>query len=249
MHHLGSPDSGPPQRRLVQYFDQEFHGLPSKRERMFSVYDLALSSTVSVLLALSAITTPNDSRQSPSRRDRVYSWLFYGARVSILVSSVLPNEQSGLLNMFRQAFVLALTCLPRHWRNQLKTVRNVVLLAAWAVYAYRDIWPLATYDLTAIDGAEGNLLWVKIGLLTVAAIVLPLISPRRTDDPEARQEQKASIFSLMTYGWLDSLIWRAQHLRHLPFDDLPPLAEYNSVQHLVETSYAVSAYRALSGFA
>ncbi|KAI1790046.1 P-loop containing nucleoside triphosphate hydrolase protein [Ganoderma leucocontextum] len=209
-----------PQQRSVQPFDQELHQPPSKREEMFNIYDLALSATVSVLLALSALTTPIYPPQSPNRRDRIYAWLFYGARISVL------------------ALVLALTCLPSRWRNQLKIPRNLVLLAAWAVYAYRDIWPLATYDLTPIDGPEGSLLWVKIGLLTLAAIVLPLISPRQTGDPHARPEQRASIFSLVTYGWLDSLIWRAHHLRHLPFDDLPPLAEYNSIQQLVQDSSA-----------
>ncbi|PIL29368.1 ATP-binding cassette transporter [Ganoderma sinense ZZ0214-1] len=204
----------------IQHFTRELHQLPNEREEMFSIYDLALSATLSVLLSLFAITTPNDSPQSPNHEDRAYSWLFYGARISILV------------------LVLALTCLPSRWRNQFKVFRNIVLLATWAVYAYRDIWPLATYDLTPIDGAEGNLLWAKIGLLTLAAIVLPLISPRRTDDPDARPEQRASIFSLVTYGWLDSLIWKAQHSRHLPLEDLPPLAEYNSVHKLVEESYA-----------
>ncbi|KAM5539773.1 hypothetical protein V8D89_006586, partial [Ganoderma adspersum] len=215
----GGPTVGCSRQRSIQHFHQEPHQLPSEREEMFSIYDLALSATVSVLLALSAMTTPNDSPPSPSRRDRVYSWLFYGARISIFV------------------LVLALTCLPSRWRNQFKVFRNIILLATWAVYAYRDIWPLATYDLTPIDKAEGNVLWAKIGLLTLAAIVLPLISPRRTDDPDARPEQRASIFSLITYGWLDSLIWRAQHLRHLPLEELPPLAEYNSVHKLVEDSY------------
>ena len=140
-----------------------------------------------------------------------------------------------------QTIVLGMMCLPRRWRTRLSIPRNIILLAMWAVYAYRDIWPLATYDLAPIDGGEGNLLWAKIGLLTLAAIVLPLISPRLTDDPTARPEQNASIFSLVTYAWLDPLIWRARHMRYLPLDDLPPLAEYNSTEHLVAASYPVGA--------
>ena len=240
----GGHTVGRSQQRPIQHFHQEVLQILTEGEKMFSIYDLALSATISVLLALFAMTTPDDSPPSPSRRDRVYSWLIYGARISILVRNILvqPLSESLTIQVFCQVLVLALTCLPSRWRNQLKVFRNIILLATWGVYAYRDIWPLATYDLTPIDEAEGNVLWAKIGLLTLAAIVLPLISPRRTDDPDARPEQRASIFSLVTYGWLDSLIWRAQHLRHLPLDDLPPLAEYNSVHKLVEDSYAVSAH-------
>lgn len=48
----------------------------------------------------------------------------------------------------------------------------------WAVYAYRDLWPLATCYLAPAD--EGNaLLWTKFALLTVAAVVVPLTLPRK----------------------------------------------------------------------
>ena len=46
----------------------------------------------------------------------------------------------------------------------------------WIVYAYRDLWPLATFTLVPMDVAEGVLLWVKISILTTAAIILPLVS-------------------------------------------------------------------------
>ncbi|TBU52681.1 P-loop containing nucleoside triphosphate hydrolase protein [Dichomitus squalens] len=215
------PESQP---RDIHPFDRESrHSIesPSKTNAMFSIYDLVLTLDVLALLVLFAVTIPVVPPHFPSRERRIYPWLFYGARIAAF------------------ALVLGMMCLPRRWRTRFSIPRNIILLAIWAVYAYRDIWPLATYDLTPIDGAEGNLLWAKIGLLTLAAIVLPLISPRHTDDLDARPEQRASIFSLVTYGWLDPLIWRAQHLKHLPFEELPPLAEYNSTDHLVETSYAL----------
>ena len=55
----------------------------------------------------------------------------------------------------------------------------VTLITAWAVYAYRDVWPLMTYDLKPLDAAEGPILWAKIGILSLAAIVIPLTRSRK----------------------------------------------------------------------
>lgn len=54
-----------------------------------------------------------------------------------------------------------------------------VLLVVWGVFVYRDVWPLATFTLSPLDAAEGALLWVKLAILTLAAVVIPLIVPRR----------------------------------------------------------------------
>ena len=36
-----------------------------------------------------------------------------------------------------------------------------------------------TFTLRPLDAREGTLVWIKIGLLAVAGIVLPLTSPRQ----------------------------------------------------------------------
>lgn len=63
-----------------------------------------------------------------------------------------------------------------------------VLLITWAVYLYRDVWPLATFNLTPADAAEGLMLWAKLGVLSVAAAVVPLFMPREyvPVDPSVR---------------------------------------------------------------
>ena len=53
----------------------------------------------------------------------------------------------------------------------------MLLLLTLGVYVYRDIWPLATYFLQPEDRAEGNILWIKISLLAVTAIIIPLFIP------------------------------------------------------------------------
>ena len=122
--------------------------------------------------------------------------------------------------------------------------RAILLLAVWSIYAYRDILPLAIYGRTPQDEGEGNILWAKIGLLTFAAIVLPIISPRHprtmTTESNLGPEQTASILSLVTYAWLDPLIREAQKRPNLPVDEMPPLAEYNRIGYLMDTCHKVS---------
>ena len=55
----------------------------------------------------------------------------------------------------------------------------LLLLVTLSVYAYRDIWPLLTFTLFPEDASEGVLLWEKIGLLAVAGIIIPLVTPRQ----------------------------------------------------------------------
>ena len=63
-----------------------------------------------------------------------------------------------------------------------------LLLGTFSVYAYRNIWPLLTYTLSPVDAYEGALLWIRIGLLAFAAVVIPPLVPRQYNpiDPEAR---------------------------------------------------------------
>lgn len=54
---------------------------------------------------------------------------------------------------------------------------NLILLVTLSIYAYRDIWPLATYYLEPEDIAEGNILWIKITVLAISAVIIPLFIP------------------------------------------------------------------------
>ena len=142
-------------------------------------------------------------------------------------------------------------------RHRLSVYRAIILLAVWSIYAYRDILPLAIYGRSPEDEGEGNILWAKIGVLTFAAIVLPIISPRHPPPPENPEdtpateqaettentlgpEQTASVLSLVTYSWLDPLIREAQKRPNLPVDEMPPLAEYNRIGYLMDTCHKVS---------
>ena len=52
-----------------------------------------------------------------------------------------------------------------------------VLFGTWLIFAYRDLFPLATFTLSPIDVEEGWLLWTKVGILTFVATIIPIIIP------------------------------------------------------------------------
>lgn len=66
----------------------------------------------------------------------------------------------------------------RRWGAVANKHLVTLLLFTFAVFAYRDVWPLATYTHVPMDLSEGALLWVKLGVLTLSAIVVPLCIPR-----------------------------------------------------------------------
>lgn len=68
---------------------------------------------------------------------------------------------------------------PVKWSNALTRQANTLFLISFAVFGYRDLYPLATFDLTPLDFEEGWIVWVKIALLFALGIVIPLAIPRR----------------------------------------------------------------------
>ncbi|KAI9431381.1 hypothetical protein H4582DRAFT_2085045 [Lactarius indigo] len=110
-----------------------------------------------------------------------------------------------------------------------------LLLGTFSIYAYRDIWPLLTFTLSPVDASEGPLLWVRIGLLAFAAIVIPLLIPYQyIPDPlqVINPEQTASLLSMMLYTFLDPIVFLAYRVPHLSHDMLPPLADYDYTKNL-----------------
>ncbi|KAH9912641.1 uncharacterized protein B0H18DRAFT_889646 [Fomitopsis serialis] len=179
------------------------------------------------LLTLSIFTAVFTSRQVSSPLNskvlpHVALCLTYGYTSLLGVLSVAVNARSAKLATHHLALVLAFT---------------------WVVFVYRDIWPLATYTLQPIDGAEGALLWGMFALLTVAGVVVPLLVPRQYTPADPKNawkpipEQTASLLSMMLFLWLDPTVFEAYKVPHLPIEKLPPLADYDSAKHLVKRSF------------
>ncbi|PCH35071.1 hypothetical protein WOLCODRAFT_145639 [Wolfiporia cocos MD-104 SS10] len=152
----------------------------------------------------------------------------------------------GQCTAFAYASVLALVTLASGPKSSEIASRHLshLLLLTWAVYVYRDVWPLATYTHSPADAADGVLLWVKFALLTFAAVVMPLCTPHQYVplDPEEKMTphptQTASILSNILYTWLDSTVIEAQRVSHLDFDRLPPLADRDHSKILVKRSFS-----------
>ncbi|OCH87305.1 multidrug resistance-associated ABC transporter [Obba rivulosa] len=119
---------------------------------------------------------------------------------------------------------------------------STILVVTWGVYVYRDVWPYATFILSPAD-AEGWQLWTKIILLSVAGVAVPLLTPQQyiPIDPnnpmDPIPEQTVSIFSLTLYFFMDALVMRAWRTKHISIDELPPLADYDNIRHLVKRSF------------
>ncbi|THU95701.1 P-loop containing nucleoside triphosphate hydrolase protein, partial [Dendrothele bispora CBS 962.96] len=138
--------------------------------------------------------------------------------------------------------VLALLSLftKRRWSTILIRHVNTVHLVAFVVYAYRDLYPLTIFDQTPQDASEGSVLWARIGLLTLATIVIPLVIPRQyvpynPEKPEEpNPEQTASLLSLTLYTFMDPIVfkaWKASKVQ-LEREDLPHLPDYDHSYNL-----------------
>ncbi|KAF9516655.1 hypothetical protein BS47DRAFT_1371638 [Hydnum rufescens UP504] len=136
---------------------------------------------------------------------------------------------------------LTLTTRPRI-RGHIGTHLSVLLFAVFCMYGYRDLWPLATFTLDPVDAAGGWLTWSRITLLGLASI-LPLVTPRiyvpidplNPNDP--LPEQTASPLSFMTFAFMDPTVKTAYKYPHLPYDRLPPLADYDRSTYLKAKSF------------
>ncbi|TFK76776.1 hypothetical protein BDN72DRAFT_873327 [Pluteus cervinus] len=130
------------------------------------------------------------------------------------------------------------------WGRRSRTHQAFLLLVVFAVYFYRDIFPLATYTMVPLDLHEGWVLWSKITILTLVSIVIPLIIPQQyipvdpKDPSEApHPEQTASLLSQITYSYLTNFIWSSQKRAKTTQDDLPPQCDYDRASYLKARSF------------
>ncbi|KAF9021407.1 P-loop containing nucleoside triphosphate hydrolase protein [Hymenopellis radicata] len=121
---------------------------------------------------------------------------------------------------------------------------NIILVVTFAIYAYRDLVPLTTYTHLPQDIGEGRLLWAKVAVLAITGLVIPLFIPREyvpvdADNPAPvpNIEQITPLISLVFFFWLDPVISAAYRLAHFPYEQLPPLADYDASKHLKQKSF------------
>lgn len=133
------------------------------------------------------------------------------------------------------SFVLLTLKPATHIRRQLIAHLDIFLVVTWLLYAYRDLYPLFTFDLRPTD-LDNIITWSRVALLSFAAVFVPLFRPRTYTPADPRYpaapdqvhpEQTTPWISLATYAFLDSLVLKAWRVPALPFDALHPLADYD----------------------
>ncbi|WVQ88009.1 hypothetical protein IAS59_001740 [Cryptococcus gattii] len=137
--------------------------------------------------------------------------------------------------------LLLLTLRPAtRLRRHIITHLDSLLLLAFAVYAYRDIWPLFTFNLAPED-INTPVTWARVVLLTVSAVLIPLVRPRTyvPVDPEhpsppgeIHPEQTSPLLFYLFFEYMTGLVWKAWKTPALPYEDLHPLADYDRAEYL-----------------
>ena len=161
------------------------------------------------------------------------------------------------------ASALAFAALLSKQTSHLYTRYNTItLLSVLAIYAYRDLYPLATYTKQPADKGEGQILYAKLAVLCLTAVVIPLFAPRiyTPVDPKVcfvghiksvalnglkniiatpNPEQTASWISRITFSYIDSVILLGTKVAHLRHDQLPPLCDDDYAQYQTREASSV----------
>ncbi|KAF7976802.1 hypothetical protein HWV62_5660 [Athelia sp. TMB] len=123
-----------------------------------------------------------------------------------------------------------------------------LLVTTFGIYAYRDIYPLGTFDKSPLDLSEGALLWPMICVLGATGILVPLCTPRAYTpvDPEfpslkPSPEQTASPLGLVLWTFLDPVVALANRVSRLEVDQLPPLADTDEAKNLTKRAFPIDS--------
>ncbi|WWC60298.1 uncharacterized protein I303_102867 [Kwoniella dejecticola CBS 10117] len=158
--------------------------------------------------------------------------------------SSLEWGEFGVVGFYTYTLIFAflLLCLrpATPLRRHLIAHVDTLLVVGWAIYAYRDLWPLLTYNLVPSD-LNNAVTWSRVAILSVAAVFIPLLRPRTyvpadplnpTPENEIHPEQTAPWLFYIFYEYMTGLVWRAWKTPSLPYDDLHPLADYDRAELL-----------------
>ncbi|KAJ7461841.1 hypothetical protein B0H11DRAFT_117745 [Mycena galericulata] len=169
----------------------------------------------------------------------VASLIISGARTKAVETEWVVRLGLCVFYLYASLLAAAALAIGTRFGSAAKVHLDLILVVAFGVYFYRDIFPFATYTWPIQDAAEGPILHAKLIALTLAAVVIPLVTPAiyvpvdpLNPMPVPNPEQVASPLSLMLLSFLDPVIALAYKLPHLPYDLLPPLADTDDSQNL-----------------
>ncbi|KAG9126894.1 hypothetical protein FRC07_001505 [Ceratobasidium sp. 392] len=157
------------------------------------------------------------------------------------------GQRAGVALFLFYVYTTSLAVLALPFNFRLRDTANfhlvTLLLIAFVVFAWRNIAPLTIFPLRPVDDGGGWLDWTQFGLLAFAAVVVPLCIPRAyipldpTSPETPNPEQTTPLISLVTFTFLDSVVWNAYRSGQFVYDQLPPLADYDHATYLKQRSF------------
>ena len=140
-----------------------------------------------VLFALSVNSLLRCQKNHPGV-DTVFKHLFFfGCPESFMTLTFVNPSTSYSFVIIPDIYELQFYCsimaiisvTVKEWSVSTTRYNILVLLSVFGVYIYRDIWPLATLTKEQKDLQEGYMLWIKISITTLTAVIIPLFIPRQ----------------------------------------------------------------------
>ncbi|KAF9062353.1 P-loop containing nucleoside triphosphate hydrolase protein [Rhodocollybia butyracea] len=217
---------------------------------------LSLSSLAVLSVQVAVISqrrSTTEFRVTSTLTQKAYRFLRFVGCLSLLVLTSLPFRANTASKIPRVLWNLtytttlasfSFTMSSIRWRAILTRHLNIVLLFTWILYAYQDLFPLATFTRIPADRCRGWALWAEIAILSFTAIAIPLGIPRdyipvdpKNPAPVPNPEQTVSLFSLGMFFFLDPIVFEAYRVPHLPYHRLPPLADTDSAKNLRDAHF------------
>lgn len=133
---------------------------------------LVLLLGLSIAAAIYAYNQPRDWRLEAAQ---CALYVCFISPASAVVSSALIIDI-----VFPKVYILLLSVMIRRdptWTSRLAYHRRIIMLATLAVFTYRDLWPLATFDQSPTDGQLGWMAWARVALVFYCGAIVPLVLP------------------------------------------------------------------------
>ncbi|KAF7296041.1 p-loop containing nucleoside triphosphate hydrolase protein [Mycena kentingensis (nom. inval.)] len=222
--------------------------IPTRRLYLPEGFSTLLMDILSVfpliLPAISVILLWKGANQELSSRPRSYHVLRLAACIFLwsLAAIRLARTSQDTLQLAQFVYhcyaVVLAGSLCRSPRNNVARHLTILLGLFCAAYVAVDVWTMAAPS--GIPPGEGLRLGLEICILSFIGILHPLITPRTAKATNA-PEERASTLSLLTYAFLDPLIWTARRTSRV---ELPPLSEKNAAWHLTATNLSILEWHA-----
>jgi len=110
-------------------------------------------------------------------RSTISSWECLGHMYVGISPAHTPNPDNDISQVYVSLLVVATMFAPLGILRSANTHVTWNLFSAWVVYVWRDVYPLGMFTFQPLDIGERWTMWIKFGLLSVAAMFVPLFLP------------------------------------------------------------------------